>query len=226
MCCWKKLGNPWSLQDGRVEGDPNPTAPARFVLMVNPEVEARPTVKKTRHEENGRRIYIMKKMVSEFGGTLGCKGCLVIGQPRTEECRVRLTTRMENDPAHAKRLEDNLTWRTEFANPEPEVAAFSEGRTDATKRARQNKVEPPQESAKTGGASSSSAGDDVDTRSMSAGKRPLEPGGDDDMVCGLDVMDELREHSSDAYVNDCEGDYTDEVTGVTLLRDDVANSRT
>ena len=133
---------------------------------------------------------------------------------------------MENDPAHAKRLEDNLTRRTAFANPKPEVAALSEGRTDATKRARQDEVEPPQESANTGGASSSSAGADVDVQSMSAGKRPLEPGGDDDMVCGLDVSDELNEHFSDAYVDDCEGDYTDEVTGVTLSRDDVAKSRT
>ena len=168
----------------------------------------------------------MKKMVSEFGATLGCKGCLVIGQTRTEECRARITTRMEKDPAHAKRLEDNLTGRTEFANPEPQFDALSEGGTDATKRARQDEVEPPQESANTGGASSSSAGADVGMRPMSAGKRPLEPGGDDDMVCGLDVIDELNEHSSDAYVNDCEGDYTDEVTGVTLLRDDVAKART
>ena len=28
---------------------------------------------------------------------------------------------MENDPAHAKRLEDNLTRRAEFANPELEA---------------------------------------------------------------------------------------------------------
>ena len=48
-----------------------------------------------------------------------------------------------------------------------------------------------------------------------SGKRPLEPGGDDDMVCGL----------GDAYVNDREGDYTDEMTGATLLRDDVAKAR-
>ena len=33
-------------------------------------------------------------------------------------------------------------------------------------------------------------------------------------------------YSSDAYVNDCEGDCTDEVTGVTLLRDDAVKSRT
>ena len=49
-------------------------------------------------------------------------------------------------------------------------------------------------------------------RSINAGKRPLEPGGDDDMVSGLDVCDELNEYSSDVYVHGCEGDYTDEVT--------------
>ena len=61
-------------------------------------------------------------------------------------------------------------------------------------------------------------------RSTSAG-RPLEPAGDADMVCGLDVCDELNEYCSDAYVDDGEGDCTDEVTGVTLLRDDVAKAR-
>ena len=65
-------------------------------------------------------------------------------------------------------------------------------------------------------------------RSISAGNRPLEAGSDDDMVCGLDVCDELDELDknsfSDTYVNDRGGDYTDEVTGVTLLRDDVAKS--
>ena len=43
------------------------------------------------------------------------------------------------------------------------------------------------------------------------------------MVCGLDVCDELGECS--VYVNDCEGDYTNEATGVTLLRDNVAKAR-
>ena len=56
---------------------------------------------------------------------------------------------MDNDPAHAKRLEDNLTRRTEFANPEPEVLAPSEGRTDATKRAPRDEIEPLRESANT-----------------------------------------------------------------------------
>ena len=46
------------------------------------------------------------------------------------------------------------------------------------------------------------------------------------MVCGLHVCDELDENSfSDTYVNDREGDYIHEVTGVTLLRDDVAKAR-
>ena len=59
-------------------------------------------------------------------------------------------------------------------------------------------------------------------RPTSSGKRPLEPGGDD-MVCGLEVCDEFDE--GNAQVNDCEGDYTDEITGATLLRDDVAKAR-
>ena len=139
---------------------------------------------------------------------------------------------MENDLAHAKRLEDNLSRRSEFANPETTVAVPSEGRTDATKRARQAEVETPHESADTGGASGSSAEVDVDMRMVHAGIRQLDPGRDKDMVCGLDgcdeldELDELDENSfSDTYVNDRGGDYTDEVTGVTLLRDDVAKAR-
>ena len=57
-----------------------------------------------RNEENGKRICITKKMVTEFGATLRCRGCLEIGQPHTEECRARATTMMEQDPAYGKRL--------------------------------------------------------------------------------------------------------------------------
>ena len=85
---------------------------------------------------------------------------------------------MENDLELAKRLEDNLKKRNEIANPETTVAVPCEGRTDATKRARQDKLDTPQESANTGGTSSSAAGADVDTRVIRAGKRPLDPSGD------------------------------------------------
>ena len=105
-------GTPRSLHDGRVEVDPDPAAQATFFPMVNPEVPAEPTATRTRNEENGRRIYITNKMVYEFGATLGCRDCLVIGQPHTEECQARITARMKNDPAHAKRLEENLNRRT------------------------------------------------------------------------------------------------------------------
>ena len=58
---------------------------------------------------------------------------------------------------------------------------------------------------------------------MSAGNRPLEPGvGDDDMVCGLDVCEELDEYPSAVHVKECD---TDEVTGATLLGEDVAKAR-
>ena len=63
ICCWDLLGNPWSLQDGRVEVDPNPAAPARYIPMVNPEVKTGRQWRKPRHEENGRRFHITKKMV-------------------------------------------------------------------------------------------------------------------------------------------------------------------
>ena len=125
------LGNRWSLQDGRVEVDPDPATPARYIPMVNPEIKAEPTATKPRNEEHGRRIYITKMMVSEFGATLGCKGCLMIGQLHTEKCRARITLRMESDPVLTKRLEDNLNRRHELANPETIVAAPSEGKTDA-----------------------------------------------------------------------------------------------
>ena len=149
-------------------------------------------------------------MVSEFGATLGCKGCLVIGQPHTEESRARMTTCMENDPEHAKSLEDNLIRRTELANPEPEMlrrVRVEQMRRNmhAETRFRHKNLQTPEP--------------------VRAGKRPLEPGGDDDVESGLDVCDELNACPSDAHVNDCEGDYTDEVTGVTLLRDDVAKAR-
>ena len=94
-------------------------------------------------EENGRRIYVAKKMVSEF------------------------------------------------ANTKPEVTAPSEVRNNTSNSARQDDVGLPQESANTRWLSSSTSGNDVEMRSISAGKRPLEPGGADDMVCGLEVCDEL-----------------------------------
>ena len=53
---------------------------------------------------------------------------------------------MENDPVHAKRLEDNVNRRNESANPETTDAVPSEGRTDA----RQDDLETPHESADTG----------------------------------------------------------------------------
>ena len=184
------LGNPWSLQDGRVEVNPDPAAPARYLPMVKTEVQAEPKATRTRNDENGRSIYITKK-ASESGATLGCRGYMVIGQLHTEECRAKIIAPMENDPVHAKRLEDHLNKRNEFANLVTTVAVPSQGRSGTTKRARQDELETPQESGNTGGASGCSAGADVDMRVIHADKRPLDPGGD--MVCGLDVRDELDE---------------------------------
>ena len=49
-----------------------------------------------------------------------------------------------------------------------------------------------------------------------SGKRPL-------VVCGLEVCDELNE--GNAYVDVCDGVFKDEMTGATLLRDDVGKAR-
>ena len=132
-----------------MEVDPDPAAPARYIPMANPEVKAEPTVTRTRNEEDGRRIYITKKTVPESRATVGCKGCFVIGQSHAEDCRARITVRMENDPLHAKRLEDNLNKRNEIRQSGDDRSVPSEGRTDATKRARQGELETPEESANT-----------------------------------------------------------------------------
>ena len=57
------LGTPWSMEDGRVEVEPNLAAPGRTQPTVNPEVEAGPTATKSRNEWDGRRVCISKKMV-------------------------------------------------------------------------------------------------------------------------------------------------------------------
>ena len=142
------LGNPWSLQDGRVEIDHNLGAPSEHIPMVKPEVVAEPTVVTTR-KRRARR----EEMVSEFGATLGCKGCLLVGQPHTEECRARITARMESDPAHAKRLED--IWPGEWHSPNLRLVE-SELTTNPSQRARQDGA-APQESEINGGTSSSVA---------------------------------------------------------------------
>ena len=73
----------------------------------------------------------------------------------------------------------------------------------------------PQESTITRGASSSTAESDVEMPTIHAGNRPLEPSGDDDIVCGLDVCDEI--HAFKVKENHCEGDYADEVDGRTFF---------
>ena len=144
------FGSPWSLQDGRVEVNPEPAALARYLPMVKPEVQAEPKATRTQNEENGRSIYITKK-ASESGATLGCRGCLVVGQPHHGGMPSQdHAAQMENDPVHAKRLEDNLNKRNEFANLVTTVAVPSEGRSGATERARQDELETPQESGNTG----------------------------------------------------------------------------
>ena len=71
-------------------------------MMKEPMVRAAPTMPREPLGQIGNRVYITKKMVDVFGATLGCRGCLEIGVPHTEECRVRLTKRLESAPEHAE----------------------------------------------------------------------------------------------------------------------------
>ena len=73
---------------------------------------------------------------------------------------------MDKDPAHAKRLEENLTRLTKFAHPEPEEAEHT--RRNAHVKTRLGRHTSLQN---TGEASTSWAGADVDMRSMGAGKK-------------------------------------------------------
>ena len=87
-------GNPWNLKTGGAEVDPDPAAPiARALPMLHPEVLAGPPRARAR-EELARRIYITKRMVTEFGATLGRRGCPEVGSPHSDECRARITAKM------------------------------------------------------------------------------------------------------------------------------------
>ena len=59
-------------------------------------------------------------------------------------------------------------------------------------------------------------------RPTTSSKRPLEPNGDDDVVCGLQVCDGL--HVRNAHVDDADEKVTDEMTGAPLLHDYVAET--
>ena len=80
----------------------------------------------------------------------------------------------------ARRLEDNLARRAAFAKPEAETVQSEVG-ANPPKGALHDEA-APQESEITGGASSSVAERDVDKQTIHAGKQPVDPGGDDDMV--------------------------------------------
>ena len=72
--------------------------------MKEPLVRAVPTVPREPLGQIGKRVYITKDMVDEFGAALGCRGCLASGVPHTEECRARLTDSLENAPEHAEQV--------------------------------------------------------------------------------------------------------------------------
>ena len=113
---------------------------------------------------------------------------------------------MDGDPAHAKRLEENKT----FVRQAPDEVLPEEAATKVPQRARQDDVVAtpderggaPRDFTISGGASRSRDGNDVEMGPTTSNKRPLEPDGDEDVVCDLKVCDELNE--SNAYVDDAD----------------------
>ena len=92
-----------------------------------------------------------------------------------------------------ERLEEHSTKRLELVRQTVDDVLPEEAATNAPRRARQDAPAAPQDSDATGGSSSSTTGNDVEMRPTAGCKRPLEPSGDEDMVCGLEVCDELNE---------------------------------
>ena len=172
------FGNLGSMQDGRVEVEPQPCGTSQNTSNGEPRVEAGSTTTKSRNEDNGRRICITKKMVSEFGATSGCKGYLEIGQPHTEECRAKITAKMERDPAQREATRKK---HDQKGHAGPDNLLLEEAATNVHRRAPQDAAEPRQESASTGVSSRSTKGYDVEVRPTASGKRPVGPGGHDDM---------------------------------------------
>ena len=103
---------------------------------------------RTRDEESGRRIYINKKMVSEFGATLGCKCCF--GDRTTAFGGVPGQDHYVCGERHCAR--ESARWQFDQAQRirQPgEAVAPNAGRTDAPKLPRRDEIEPPKESANT-----------------------------------------------------------------------------
>ena len=126
----------------RVDVDHSHAAPARCIPTLNPKVVAGPTTTKSRNEENGRHINITKKVVSEFGVTLGLQG--VPDDPTTKHNGVPSEDHHPNGKRSCTReaTRRNPTKRVSFLNPELEVAPPSESRTNSPKRACHDDVCP------------------------------------------------------------------------------------
>ena len=71
----------------------------------------------------------------------------------------------------------------------PVDVVLEEAATNVPKRARQGAAVVPQEADITGVLWSSTTGKDEEMQPTTSGKRPMEPRGDNDMVCGLEVCD-------------------------------------
>ena len=122
------------------------------IPMKMPEVAPAPVATE---DQQGRRLYITKKMVKQFGASAGCPGCTTVGALHTEACRKRISDKIAEDPGEAWRLRE-----VEFRN-EGKKARISEG---APSRA----PAPAAAAAQTAASSSSAAAHAAAAHSSSA----------------------------------------------------------
>ena len=99
------------------------------LYMKTPEVAPAP------EEQRARRIYITKKMVTQFGASAGCPGCTTVGAVHTEACRKRISDKIAADPSEAWRLRE-VEFRNEGkrarTEPAPSAAAAAAASTAAS----------------------------------------------------------------------------------------------
>ena len=164
------------MQGGRVE----PCSRHRTLPVAKIEVEAGPTATKSRTEELGRRICVTNRMVSEFGATLRCKGCLGIGQPHTEEYRARTTPRwrgtwrVRNDSKRTRPRDWSLPGKpwSMCGHRSKQPMCPLQGDVEATPVEHDGVQRDP---INCSGAWSSADGNDVEMRQTTGNKRPVMP---------------------------------------------------
>ena len=182
---------------------------------MDPEVEGGPT-------PDGRRIYVTKRMVSEFGTSVWLQGMF---RHRTATHRIMSSEDHSQDGTGplCSRSDSKKTRRRDWSlSGKPRTMCCGKRRrpkrpsAHARRRCGTTRII-------TSWSARSANDNDVQMAPTNSGKQTLKPDGDDDTVCWLEVCDKLNE--STAYADDGDEDFTNDMTEATLVRDDVARAR-